>query len=51
MPPLISARNMKNTNHEKWKKTSSSCILKTIYHNVSCLLSIGKIKLQSFEIS
>ena len=35
----------------KMKTTSSSGILKTIYHNSGYLLLFGKIKLQSFEIS
>ena len=33
------------------KRTSSSGILKTIYHKGSYLLVFGKRKLQSFEIS
>ena len=35
----------------KMKTTSSSGILKTMYHNGSYLLLFGKRKLQSFEIS
>ena len=35
----------------KMKTTSSSGILKTMYHNGSYLLLSGKRKLQSFEIS
>ena len=35
---------------QKIKTTSSSRILKTIYHNGSYLLLFGKRKVQSFEI-
>ena len=35
----------------KLKTSSSSEILKTVYHNVSCLLLFGKRKLERFEIS
>ena len=35
----------------KTKTTSSSGMLKAIYHNDSCLLLFGMRKLQSFDIS
>ena len=35
----------------KLKTGSSSEMLKTVYHNGSCLLLFGKRKLESFEIS
>ena len=37
--------------YEKIKITGNSEIYKTIYHNSSYLLLLGKKKLQSFEIS